>query len=136
MATWWCEGNPVDDDIRAIAAAIGVDFAFDGVLNREQQVVAAFGGSAGSSGLRTRCTRPASLTAGSGRTRSALWPRSRFRPADLGRALAGREHLAGVLREAGFLFATLDLDGLRSGSMNALLPGRPARGAQRRGACP
>ena len=57
-------------------------------------------------------------------------------PADLGRALAGREHLAGVLREAGFLFATLDLDGLRSGSMNALLPGRPARGAQRRGAGP
>ena len=57
-------------------------------------------------------------------------------PADLGRALAGREHLAGVLRETGFLFAALDLDGLRSGSMNALLPGRPARGAQRCGAGP
>jgi hypothetical protein len=39
-----------------------------------------------------------------------------------------------VLREAGFLFAALDLDGLRSGSMNALLRGRPARGAQQRGA--
>jgi len=44
-ATWAvCEGNPVHDDVRAIAAATGVDFAFDVVLNREQQVVAAFGG--------------------------------------------------------------------------------------------
>jgi nickel-dependent lactate racemase len=38
------EGNPVHDDIRAIAADTGVDFAFDVVLNREQQVVRAFGG--------------------------------------------------------------------------------------------
>jgi nickel-dependent lactate racemase len=45
QATWAvCEGNPVHDDVRAIAAATGVDFAFDVVLNREQQVVAAFGG--------------------------------------------------------------------------------------------
>jgi nickel-dependent lactate racemase len=44
-ATWGvCVGNPVHDDIRAIAAAVGVDFAFDVVLNRDQQVVAAFGG--------------------------------------------------------------------------------------------
>ncbi|MBV9794134.1 MAG: nickel-dependent lactate racemase [Actinobacteria bacterium] len=44
-ATWAvCEGNPVHDDVRAIAAATGVDFAFDVVLNREQEIVAAFGG--------------------------------------------------------------------------------------------
>lgn len=45
-ATWGiCEGNPVHDDIRAVVAAAGrVDFAFDVVLNRDQQVVAAFGG--------------------------------------------------------------------------------------------
>lgn len=44
-ATWAvCEGNPVHDDVRAIAAATGVDFALDVVLNREQQVVRAFGG--------------------------------------------------------------------------------------------
>ena len=44
-ATWGiCEGNPVHDDVRAIAAATGVDFALDVVLNRDQQVVAAFGG--------------------------------------------------------------------------------------------
>jgi lactate racemase len=45
LATWGrCNGNPVHDDVRAIAAATGVDFAFDVTLNREQQVVAAFGG--------------------------------------------------------------------------------------------
>ncbi|MEV0645836.1 nickel-dependent lactate racemase [Phytomonospora sp. NPDC050363] len=45
-ATWAiCEGNPVHDDIRAVVAGAGkVDFAFDVLLNREQQVVAAFAG--------------------------------------------------------------------------------------------
>ncbi len=45
-ATWaLCEGNPVHDDVRAIAAATGVDYAFDVVLNREKEVIRAFGGS-------------------------------------------------------------------------------------------
>ena len=39
-----CEGNPVHDDIRAAAASTGADFALDVVLNREQGIVAAFGG--------------------------------------------------------------------------------------------
>ncbi|GAA4870976.1 nickel-dependent lactate racemase [Pseudonocardia benzenivorans] len=39
-----CEGNPVHDDVRAIAAATGVDFACDVILDRDQRVVAAFGG--------------------------------------------------------------------------------------------
>jgi nickel-dependent lactate racemase len=44
-ATWAvCEGNPVHDDVRAIAVGTGVDFAFDVVLNRDQRIVAAFGG--------------------------------------------------------------------------------------------
>jgi len=44
-ATWGvCEGNPVHDDVRAIAAGTGVDFAFDVILNAAQQVVEAFGG--------------------------------------------------------------------------------------------
>jgi nickel-dependent lactate racemase len=45
-ATWAvCEGNPVHDDIRAVVGAVGgVDFAVDVVLNREQQIVEAFGG--------------------------------------------------------------------------------------------
>jgi nickel-dependent lactate racemase len=44
-ATWAItSGNPIHDDVRAIAAATGVDFAFDVVLNRDQQVVGAFAG--------------------------------------------------------------------------------------------
>ncbi|ACU73777.1 conserved hypothetical protein [Catenulispora acidiphila DSM 44928] len=44
-ATWGViHGNPVHDDVRAIAEATGVTFAFDVVLNRGQEVVAAFGG--------------------------------------------------------------------------------------------
>ena len=44
-ATWGViEGNPVHDDVRAIAVGTGVDFAFDVVLNREQAIVSAFGG--------------------------------------------------------------------------------------------
>ncbi len=43
-ATWGITGNPVHDDVRAIAAATGVTFALDVVLNRDQDIVAAFGG--------------------------------------------------------------------------------------------
>ena len=44
------EGNPVHDDVRAIAAGTGVDFALDVVLNRDQDIVA---------GLRRRAVRHA-----------------------------------------------------------------------------
>ncbi len=44
-ATWGVtHGNPVHDDVRAIAAATGVTFALDVVLNADKDVVAAFGG--------------------------------------------------------------------------------------------
>src|SRR3954470_10448858 len=49
-ATWGItDGNPVHDDVRAIAAAtaaagFGVTYAFDVVLNSAQQVISAFGG--------------------------------------------------------------------------------------------
>ena len=44
-ATWGVvHGNPVHDDVRAIARATGVTFAFDVVLNRDKDIVAAFGG--------------------------------------------------------------------------------------------
>ena len=44
-ATWGvCEGNPVHDDVRAIAAATGVTYGFDVVLDADQRVVTAFGG--------------------------------------------------------------------------------------------
>jgi lactate racemase len=44
-ATWGSiDGNPVHDDVRAIAAATGVSFALDVVLDDEQRIVRAFGG--------------------------------------------------------------------------------------------
>ncbi|WP_035839643.1 nickel-dependent lactate racemase [Kitasatospora azatica] len=44
-ATWGViHGNPVHDDVRAIAAGTGVTFSLDVVLNREQRIVEAFGG--------------------------------------------------------------------------------------------
>jgi nickel-dependent lactate racemase len=44
-ATWGVTtGNPIHDDIRAIAAATGVTFALDVVLNGDKEIVAAFGG--------------------------------------------------------------------------------------------
>jgi len=44
-ATWGnTHGNPVHDDVRAIAEATGVTFSLDVVLNRDKDIVAAFGG--------------------------------------------------------------------------------------------
>jgi lactate racemase len=44
-ATWAVtEGNPVHDDIRAAAAAAAPNFSLDVILNREQQIITAFGG--------------------------------------------------------------------------------------------
>jgi lactate racemase len=44
-ATWGiCEGNPVHDAVRAIAAATGVGFSLDVLLNHEQRITRAFGG--------------------------------------------------------------------------------------------
>ncbi len=39
-----CVGNPVHDDIRAAAMSTGADFSLDVVLNRDQGIVAAYGG--------------------------------------------------------------------------------------------
>ena len=44
-ATWGItEGNPVHDDVREIARMVGIHFAVDVTLNRDQQITAAFAG--------------------------------------------------------------------------------------------
>jgi nickel-dependent lactate racemase len=44
-ATWGItEGNPIHDDVRTIAQMVGVHFAVDVTLNREQKITAAFAG--------------------------------------------------------------------------------------------
>ena len=45
LATWGVtEGNPIHDDVRAIALMTGVHFAVDVTLNRAQQITAVFAG--------------------------------------------------------------------------------------------
>ena len=44
-ATWGItEGNPIHDDVREIARMVGIHFAVDVTLNRDQQITAAFAG--------------------------------------------------------------------------------------------
>jgi lactate racemase len=44
-ATWGVtEGNPIHDDVREISQMVGVNFAIDVTLNREQKITAAFAG--------------------------------------------------------------------------------------------
>jgi len=64
-STWGITiGNPIHDDVRAIAAGTGVDFACDVLLNAEQAIVAAFGGdlepmhAAACAGSRAAAMRP------------------------------------------------------------------------------
>jgi nickel-dependent lactate racemase len=64
-ATWGViEGNPVHDDVRAIAAATGVTFALDVMLNHRQKIVRAFGGdllpmhAAATAAVRAAAMRP------------------------------------------------------------------------------
>ena len=82
------QGNPVHDDVRAIAAATGTDFALDVVLDGEKRIAQAFGGElfamheaacasvaadrdAGRAGARsTSCSR---------RTRASRWIRTSTR---------------------------------------------------------
>ncbi|MGO9584148.1 MAG: nickel-dependent lactate racemase [Acidimicrobiales bacterium] len=45
LARWGViDGNPIQSDVRAIATAAGVSFALDVVLNRQREIIAAFGG--------------------------------------------------------------------------------------------
>jgi nickel-dependent lactate racemase len=44
-ATWGVtDGNPIHDDVREIARLVGVDFAVDVTLNRQQKITAVFAG--------------------------------------------------------------------------------------------
>ena len=85
-ATWGVTvGNPVHDDVRAIAAATGVTYAFDVILNQDQEVIEAFGGDLlrhardgdrarprGGDGARRRAVR----RRGHHRLRASRWTRT------------------------------------------------------------
>ena len=48
--------------------------------------------------------------------------RLEFRPEDLDRAFAARDVISDVVKESGYRFVAIDLDGYRSGSLNVGLP--------------
>src|SRR3712207_8997981 len=51
---------------------------------------------------------------------------------ELERAFAEREEISAELKSAGFLYVTLDLDGYRSGSLNAVLRKQPGKKAKKK----
>ena len=82
-------GNPVHDDVRAIAAATGTHFALDVVLDGEKRIAQAFGGelfAMHEAGVRGSCGRPrcepcrSRSTSCSRRTRASRWIRTSTRP--------------------------------------------------------
>lgn len=129
-ATWAvCEGNPVHDDVRAIAEATGVDFAFDVVLNREQRVVAAFGGeilamhAAARDFVRETAMRPVDGLFDVVVTTNAGFPLDQ----NLYQAVKGMSAAASVVRPGGLIISAAECsDGFpEHGSFRAELAAEP-----------
>ncbi|MGP4113718.1 nickel-dependent lactate racemase [Streptomyces sp. 4N509B] len=127
-------GNPVHDDIRAIAEATGVDFGLDVVLNRDHDVVGAFGGetlvahAAATAAARRLSLRPVPglfdvvLTTGAGH------PLDR----NLCQSVEGMSTAAGVVKPGGVIIcAAACPDGL---PQDGFRPGEPSSAASPRAA--
>jgi lactate racemase len=133
-ATWGvCEGNPVHDDVRAIAAATGVDFALDVVLNRDQEVVAAFGGevlamhAAARAAVREVAMRPVDAPFDVVVTSNSGFPLDQ----NLYQAVKGMSAAATVVRPGGLIICAAECaDGFPDhGSFRAVLAAQPSPAA-------
>jgi nickel-dependent lactate racemase len=97
------EGNPVHDDVRAIAAATGVDFSLDVVLDGRKRVAQAFGGELfGMHGAAVAVARQAAMRALPERYDVVLTTNSGF-PLDqnLYQAVKGMSAAAQVVKPGG-----------------------------------
>ena len=110
-ATWGiCTGNPVHDDVRAIAAATGVTFGLDVALNREKQIVAAFGGellamhAAARSFARVTAMRPVRRLFDVVVTTNSGYPLDQ----NLYQAVKGMSAAAGVVRPGGLIICAAE----------------------------
>ena len=130
-ATWGvCTGNPVHDDVRAIAAATGVDYAFDVALNREQQIVAAFGGevlamhAAARSAVRQVSMRPVRQPFDVVVTTNAGYPLDQ----NLYQAVKGMSAAANVVKPGGLIICAAECaDGFPDhGSFREVLASEPS----------
>ncbi len=110
-ATWGnIEGNPVHDDIRAIAAETGVDFALDVVLNSDQEIIAAFGGevfamhAAGCAVARDVAMRPLPRRFDVVVTTNAGFPLDQ----NLYQSVKGQSAAAGIVKSGGLIVAACE----------------------------
>ena len=131
LATWGvCEGNPVHDDVRAIATATGVDFAFDVVLNRDQRIVSAFGGeilamhAAARSAVRQVSMRPVDQRFDVVVTTNAGYPLDQ----NLYQAVKGMSAAATIVRPGGLIICAAECaDGFPDhGSFREVLTSQPS----------
>ena len=104
------DGNPVHDDIRAIAAGTGVDFSFDVLLDREHRIVAAYAGSlpqahqaacvASAETAMVRVAAPFDVVV----TTNAGWPLDQ----NLYQAVKGMSAAAGMVRDGGSIICAAE----------------------------
>ncbi len=125
-ATWGViEGNPVHDAVRAIAAATGVDFALDVLLDDEQRITRAFGGqilamhAAACAQARREAMQPVDRPFDIVVTTNSGYPLDQ----NLYQAVKGMSAAAGVVRPGGTIICAAECrDGLpEHGSYGALL---------------
>jgi nickel-dependent lactate racemase len=110
-ATWGvCTGNPVHDDVRAIASASGVTFGLDVALNRDKRIVAAFGGeilamhAAARSYARATAMRPVRRLFDVVVTTNSGYPLDQ----NLYQAVKGISAAAGVVRPGGLIICAAE----------------------------
>jgi nickel-dependent lactate racemase len=134
LATWGVtEGNPVHDDVRAIARETGVSFALDVLLDREQQVTAVFAGELlEMHAAACRAAKREAMRALPGRFDVVLTTNSGY-PLDqnLYQAVKGMSAAARVVRPGGTIVCAAECrDGLPDhGSYAELLRSRPTPAA-------
>jgi len=133
-ATWGViDGNPVHDDVREIARMVGVHFALDVTLNREQQITAAFAGDILEQ-HRTACThaRDTAMRAVPQPFDVVLTTNSGY-PLDqnLYQAVKGMSAAAKIVKPGGTIVCAAECrDGLPShGSYGAILSSQPTPAA-------
>jgi nickel-dependent lactate racemase len=115
-ATWGViDGNPVHDDVREISRMVGVHFALDVTLNREQQITAAFAGDILEQ-HRTACTHARDTT-------NSGYPLDQ----NLYQAVKGMSAAAKIVKPGGTIVCAAECrDGLPAhGSYGAILASQP-----------
>jgi len=127
------EGNPVHEDVRAVAEAVGVHFSCDVILNKAQQVVACFSGAMGAMhAVACRASAATAMQAVPSRFDVVVTTNAGF-PLDqnLYQAVKGMAAAARVVRPGGLILAAARcVDGFPDGgSFRQLVTSTPSPAA-------